>query len=64
VVDDHDTVARQSDVELQTVGAERQALIEGHVRIFGRKSRASTMREHQRPRRLEERMNHVEQSLP
>ena len=45
VVHDDDPVARQMDVELQPVGAERQPVIEGEERVLRPKRRPAAMRE-------------------
>ena len=51
VVDDDHAVARQVDVELEPVGAERQAVIEGREGVLGRERAPAAVREHQRARR-------------
>ena len=48
VMDDDDAVAGQMHVELETVGAERQAVVECGDGVFGRQRAAASMREHQR----------------
>ena len=44
MVDDDDAVARQVDVELEAVGAERQAVIECGEGVLGTQRRAAAMR--------------------
>ena len=56
VVDDDDAIAREVNVELQTLGAERQAAVEGRDRILRREHAPASMREHLRPATAEERM--------
>ena len=56
MVDDDDAVAGQVHVELQALGAERQAAVEGRHRILGRERAPAAMREHLRPASAEERM--------
>ena len=46
--DDH-AVARQVDVELQTIGAERQPMVERHHRVLRPQRRAAAMGEDERP---------------
>ena len=58
VMDDDDAVAREVDVELEAVGAEREAVVECGDGVLGREGAAAAMREDQRPRRREERMTH------
>ena len=53
VVHDDDAVARQVHVELEPIGAERQAVVERGDRVLRRERAAAAMREHQRPRRAE-----------
>ena len=43
MVDDHDAVAGEMDVELETVGAERKAVIEGREGVLGPQRRAAAM---------------------
>ena len=49
VVHDDDAVAREVDVELETVGAERQSVIERHHRVLGPERRAAAVGEDERP---------------
>ena len=58
VMHDDDAVAREADVELEAVGAERQAVVERGDRVLRRERAAAAMREHQGPRRGEEGMTH------
>ena len=58
VVHDDDAVAREVDVELKTVGAQREATVEGHQRVLGRKRTAPAMRERQPTASTKERMSH------
>ena len=51
VMDDDDAVARQVHVELEAVGAERQAVVERRDRVLGRQRAAAAMREDERPGR-------------
>ena len=50
-MDDDDAVAREVHVELEAVGAERQAVVECGHRVLRRQRAAAAMGEHQRPRR-------------
>jgi hypothetical protein len=57
VVVNHDhSVAGQVHVELQALGPERQAAIEGRHRVLGRERTPAAVREHPRPASVEERM--------
>ena len=56
--DDH-AVAREVDVELEAVGAEREAVVERGDRILRRQRAPAAMREHEGPRRSEEGMAHL-----
>jgi len=58
VMNDDDAVARQVNVELDSVGSERQAVVERFHRVFRRKRAAAAVREHQRASGAEERMTH------
>ena len=49
VMNDDDTVARQMDVELDTVSAERQSMIERDHRVLRPKRRAATVGKDERP---------------
>ncbi len=49
VMNDDDAVARQMNVELDTVGAERQPMVERRHRILRPQRRAATMGEDERP---------------
>ena len=57
VMDHHLAVARQVDIELDTVGAEPQSVVERLDRVLGRERAPAAMREHQGTRRCEERMH-------
>ena len=59
MMDDDHAVARQVDVELESVGPEREPVVERRNRILRRERAAAAMREHQRPRRGEEGMTHL-----
>ncbi len=48
-MDDHDAVAREVDVELEAIGAERQAVIEGLDRVLRPERGAAAMREGKGP---------------
>ena len=50
-MDDHDAVAGEMDVELETVGAEGQAVIEGRERVLGPQRRAAAMGVDERARK-------------
>ena len=50
---DDDAVAGQMDVELETIGAERQAVIERRDRVLRPERRAATMGKDERPGRSE-----------
>ena len=42
-MDDDDPVAREVDVELEAVGAEREPVLEGRERVLGPQSRSAAM---------------------
>src|SRR5262249_32780216 len=50
VVDDDDTVSGHVDVEFQTVGPQREPLVERRDRVLWRKRAAAAVREDQRAR--------------
>ena len=58
VVNDDDAVAREVHVELEAVGAEREAVVERRDRVLRRQRAAAAMREHERTRDGEEGMSH------
>jgi len=60
---DDDAVSRKMDVEFQTVGAKREAVVERGDRVFGRQGAAPAMREHERAGRGKECMAHGAASL-
>ena len=53
-----DPVARQPDIEFQSVRAERKAPIERDDGVFGRQRRSAAMREDERTLGEEERVTH------
>jgi hypothetical protein len=55
---DYDAVARETDVELEAVGAEGEPVLERRQRIFRRQRAAASMRKNERSGRLEKRMAH------
>ena len=52
MVHDDDTVAREVYIELEPVGSERQAVIEGEDRVLGPKGGAAAMGVYERARGL------------
>jgi hypothetical protein len=46
VMHDHDAIAREVNVELQAIRAERQSIVERGKRIFRCERRAASVREH------------------
>ena len=48
VMNDHNPVARQPDVELETIGPERETVIERRNRILGPKRRPTAVRVNKR----------------
>ena len=58
VMNDCNAVARQADIELQAIGSELNAMIEGSKRVLGTKRAAAAVRERQRTRSREKRMSH------
>ena len=61
VMDHDDGVAREMDVQLEAVGAEREAVVEGRTCVLGRERAPAAVREHQRAlRRIKEAMRHVQ----
>ena len=65
VMDDDDAVAREVHVELEAVGAERQAVVERRERVFRGERAAASMREDERPRRRKKGVKHLKRrSLP
>ena len=63
MVDDDDAIGREVDVELQTPGAQGEAVVEGRDRILGRERAPASMREDLRPARVKERMRQRRGSL-
>jgi hypothetical protein len=49
-MDDDNAVAREMDVQLDAVGAEREAVVEGRAGVLGRERAAAAVREDQRAR--------------
>ena len=47
---DDDAVAREMDIQLEAVGAERKAVVEGRTGVLGRERAPAAVREDQRPR--------------
>ena len=58
VVNDDDAVAREMQVELEAVGAERQAVVERRQGVFRGERAPSTVREDEGRRRREKGMQH------
>ena len=48
MVNDDNAIARQMDVEFETVGAEREAVVERGNRVLGRERGAAAMRKDKR----------------
>jgi hypothetical protein len=58
-----DAIARQTDVEFQTVGAEREAPIERRDRVLGSQRAAASVCKHKRPGGCKEGMSHASSSV-
>jgi len=54
VMDDDDAIEREVDIELEAVGAMRQAGVECRKRVLGREQTAAAVREDEGPRGREE----------